>query len=297
MWVTLELTAPHDGAPAARACAGDLPPWGDRDHAGPLGPSASGAGLFGGPIVSARPPRARTAYAISAMAHVAVGTALVLVPLFSPAPPVSPDYIRVLIYDPPPAPPLPLPKGSLLVPERQRPKAKVAERLPDVETRAPTLQAPIQTAAATLPADQTPPADEIEAQGSPSGADSGAPEGMEGGVEGGMVGGIPGGVLGGVVGGSGQGVVLDYDRAPRLLRQTRPRYPQEAFVKKVEGTVLVEFVIDATGRVVAARVLESVPLLDAAALEAVRDWVFDPAFKHGIAVATVARAPVAFRIF
>jgi protein TonB len=120
---------------------------------------------------------------------------------------------------------------------------------------------------------------------------------MEGGVEGGVVGGVPGGVLGGVIGGAGNGPVSDFDRPPRPLRQTKPRYPQDAFVKKVEGTVLVEFVIDAEGRVAAARVRQSVPLLDAAALEAVREWIFTPAFKHGVPVASAALAPVVFRIY
>jgi len=48
---------------------------------------------------------------------------------------------------------------------------------------------------------------------------------------------------------------------------------------------------------VSVRVAQSIPLLDAAALEAVREWVFTPALKHGVPVATLARAPVGFRIF
>jgi protein TonB len=124
---------------------------------------------------------------------------------------------------------------------------------------------------------------------------------MEGGVEGGVVGGLPGGVLGGVIGGTGRGTVpvveRDYDRPPRPIRMTRPVYPQEAFVKKVEGTVLLELLIDANGQVVRARVLQSVPLLDDAALEAVGQWLFAPAVKHGRPVATVAQAPISFRIY
>jgi periplasmic protein TonB len=135
--------------------------------------------------------------------------------------------------------------------------------------------------------------------GSPTGSDSGVPEGMEGGVEGGVVGGVPGGVLGGVVGGTGDipVPVTDYDRPPRLIRQVKPRYPQEAFVKKVEGVVVVEILIDAAGRVARARVIRSAPLLDEAALEAVRSWVFEPAVRHGRPVATAAVAPVSFRIY
>ncbi len=46
-----------------------------------------------------------------------------------------------------------------------------------------------------------------------------------------------------------------------------------------------------------ARVIQSIPLLDAAALQTVYQWVFQPAVKHGRPVATIAQAPVAFRIY
>jgi protein TonB len=140
----------------------------------------------------------------------------------------------------------------------------------------------------------------VEALGSPRGSEFGVPEGMEEGVEGGVVGGVPGGVLGGVIGGTGTGPVVPVrnpDRPPRLLRQVRPEYPSEAFVKKVEGTVVLEIVIDERGRVARTRIVQSVPLLDAAALAAVWQWVFAPAEKAGRPVAAVAMAPVSFRIF
>ena len=121
--------------------------------------------------------------------------------------------------------------------------------------------------------------------------------GMEGGVESGMIGGEPGGKPGGVPGGNGKNPVQDYDVPPRLIRQTRPRYPEEAFTKNVEGTVLVEILIDASGRVARTRVLQSVPLLDAAARDTVGQWLFQPAVKHGIPVASIAHAPVRFSIY
>jgi protein TonB len=112
-----------------------------------------------------------------------------------------------------------------------------------------------------------------------------------------VVGGVPGGVLGGVVGGTGDGPVLDYDQPPRPIKLTKPVYPQEAFVKKIEGVVEVDILIDANGRVVNARIKRSIPLLDAAALQCVREWIFSPAMKGGRPVATLAQAPVTFRIF
>ncbi len=133
--------------------------------------------------------------------------------------------------------------------------------------------------------------------GSPNGSDVGVPEGMAEGVEGGVVGGVPGGVLGGVIGGTGDGAVLDYDQPPRPLKITQPKYPADAFVKKIEGTVEVEILIDSTGRVVRARVVKSIPLLDSAAVQTVYQWVFAPAVKSGHPVSTIASAPVTFRIF
>ena len=108
---------------------------------------------------------------------------------------------------------------------------------------------------------------------------------------------VVGGVLGGVVGGTGDGPVLDYDQAPRPIKITRPQYPQEAFVKKIEGVVELEILIDATGRVVHSRVVKSIPQLDQAAIQCVLQWVFSPAIKKGRPVATRAHAPVTFRIF
>ncbi len=265
----------------------------------PTRPRRTSGPLFAGLLVSARPRRrAERAVVVSGLAHVLVAVVLVLAPLLTPVPPPRrPDYIRAILYDPPPPPPLPLPRGSPLVAERPRPKVEASQRPAELHRLIPVLEAPIQTAAPAAEPDPEPPETHGEAYGSPAGSDSGVPEGMEGGVEGGMVGGVPGGVLGGVIGGTGEGPVSDFDRPPRVLRQTKPRYPQEAFVKRVEGTVLVEFVIDAGGRVVTARVIQSIPLLDAAALEAVREWIFAPAFKHGQPVATAARAPVVFRIY
>lgn len=91
--------------------------------------------------------------------------------------------------------------------------------------------------------------------------------------------------------------VMDFDAPPRVLKQVRPQYPQEAFVKKIEGTVLVEALVDSQGRVTRARVIQSVPLLDAAALAACFEWRFRPAFKGGHPVATIIHMPVAFRIY
>ena len=115
--------------------------------------------------------------------------------------------------------------------------------------------------------------------------------------DGGTVAGTLGWTLGGAIGGTGDSPVLDYDQPPRLLKQTRPVYPQEAVIKKIEGVVTLEIVIGVDGKVGRARVLRSIPQLDAAAIQTVRQWVFSPAIKGGRPVATIAQAPVSFRIY
>ena len=86
------------------------------------------------------------------------------------------------------------------------------------------------------------------------------------------------------------------DQPPTLLHQTKPRYPPEAFYRGIEGTVELEIVIDATGRVNRTRILKSIPGLDVAAVECVMAWRFTPAHLAGTPVASVALAPVTFTI-
>jgi len=111
-----------------------------------------------------------------------------------------------------------------------------------------------------------------------------------------------GGVVGGVVAevdkekAKAMGLTLDYDTPPRAVRLTRPDYPKAARKRGIEGTVLVEIVIDRGGRVSHTRVLQSVTGLDSAALKCVKGWTFTPATKGGQAVATLAQAPVTFRL-
>lgn len=259
------------------------------------GPSPDdGDGIFGSLVGSASAPnRARRGLAASAAIHTVVITAAVLLPILWPEPlPDQIDVYRVLIYNPPPPPPPPLPKGSAAQPQTEPAKPVT----PDETPRKPdTLFEPQEPKDTPLEAEAR---DKMSDQfGSPTGSDMGVAEGMEGGVEGGVVGGVLGGVLGGVVGGTGDGPVMDYDQPPRAIKITKPQYPQEAFVKKVEGTVVLEILIDQNGKVIRARVLQSIPLLDSAAIETVKQWVFKPAIKNGRPVATVANAPVGFRIF
>jgi protein TonB len=89
---------------------------------------------------------------------------------------------------------------------------------------------------------------------------------------------------------------IDTDAPAVPIEKHNAKYPPEAFVKKIQGDVVLDVLVSRTGRVVYARVRESIPPLDAAALEAVRSWTFAPARRGGGPFPTVTRVSVPFRI-
>jgi len=274
---------------------------GATPQAAQLDPAEPEEELFATSLVASNPPRRtrreRIGARVSFGLHLVILALVILLPIYLPEQlPEQADLLVNLIYNPPPPPPPPLPKGSSIRPEplKREPPKPVAD---DATRTQPQFTAPIETPTKDAKLEPEPTVRPEDQFGSETGSEMGVPEGMESGVEGGVVGGVPGGVIGGVLGGTGTGPVLDYDSPPRAIKITRPQYPQEAFIKKIEGTVTVEILIDSTGRVVRARVIQSVPLLDAAALQTVYQWVFQPAIKHGRPVPTIAHAPVAFRIY
>jgi protein TonB len=68
---------------------------------------------------------------------------------------------------------------------------------------------------------------------------------------------------------------------PRLVKRVEPLYPEIARLSRVQGTVILEATTDIYGRVAAVKVLRSVPLLDAAAVDAVRQWIYEPLVVNG----------------
>lgn len=86
------------------------------------------------------------------------------------------------------------------------------------------------------------------------------------------------------------------DTPPKPIRLSKPKYPGTAYDNRIEGTVIVELLIDAKGKVAKARIIQSVPELDEAALKCAKQWRFEPAKKAGKPVAAIARAPIVFRI-
>jgi protein TonB len=129
--------------------------------------------------------------------------------------------------------------------------------------------------------------------------------GIDGGVEGGVEGGVVGGVLGGVVGGVLGGVVGEVEapvraigqiKPPKLIKQVDPTYPEIARQARVEGVVIIEATTDIYGRVQSIKVLRSIPLLDQAALDAVRQWVYEPMIINGRPRGVIFTVTVRFQL-
>ena len=68
------------------------------------------------------------------------------------------------------------------------------------------------------------------------------------------------------------------------LRVGLPRYPPDALAAGIQGVVIAEIVVNEAGNVADAKILRSVPLLDEAALQAVRTWQYSPTVVDGQAV-------------
>ena len=85
-------------------------------------------------------------------------------------------------------------------------------------------------------------------------------------------------------------------RPPTKTKDVAPIYPVEAQNARVQGIVILEAVIGPDGRVAAAKVLRSVPLLDQAALDAVRQWEFTPTLLNGAPVPVIMTVTVQFTL-
>jgi len=254
------------------------------------GPGGSGLEMFAG--LSARAARPGRAYAtpFSLLAHAVGLTVLVALQVSRVAPPAptqDPRYIP--IYGAPVALP-PLPKGDPGATRTERTRAPEPTAFTAPVESTPVEPIPVDTALA--------PAEDLsQSTGSPLGAEGGTTDGSEVGKSGGQAGGVPWGVPNGVIDGTGDLPVTNPDRPPRLLQRIQPVYPQDAFVRKIQGVVKLQILIDARGRVARATVIESIPDLDEAARAAVLQWVFAAAVKDGRPVATLAVAPVRFQIY
>lgn len=113
--------------------------------------------------------------------------------------------------------------------------------------------------------------------------------GVEGGVPGGVEGGIAGGVVGGIVGGVAEATpppkivrIGGNVKAPQLVHRVDPVYPKIAREARITGVVTLRAIVDQRGYVRDVSVVRDIPLLSAAAIEAVRQWQYRPLFLNGM---------------
>ncbi len=84
---------------------------------------------------------------------------------------------------------------------------------------------------------------------------------------------------------------------PKLLNRIEPSYPDKVRKEKVSGQVIIQAVIEKDGTVGRASVVRPVhPELDAAALEALRQWRYEPARQNGKPVAVYMTVTIDFRV-
>jgi protein TonB len=134
------------------------------------------------------------------------------------------------------------------------------------------------------------------------------------GVAGGVAGGVGGGVLGGILGGIPSAAppppppvekkapppsrirVGGNVQSAKLVRQPKPVYPQLAKQARIQGVVKLHALISKEGTIENLTVLSGHPLLVPAALEAVKQWVYQPTTLNGDPVGVDTEIDVNFTL-
>ena len=81
---------------------------------------------------------------------------------------------------------------------------------------------------------------------------------------------------------------------PMKIKDVQPVYPAIAQSARVAGAVIIEATIGEDGKVLDAKVVGSIPLLDQAALDAVRQWEYRPTLLNGVPVPVLINITVNF---
>jgi periplasmic protein TonB len=129
-----------------------------------------------------------------------------------------------------------------------------------------------------------------------TGSGSGIGSGSNGGVGSGNGRGVGPGSEAGIGGGAyrvGKGVT-----EPRVIYQTEPEFSEEARKAKFQGLCVLGLVVDASGRPTEIHVVNSLGMgLDEKAIEAVKEWKFEPGLKDGHPVSVAINVEVDFHLY
>lgn len=129
--------------------------------------------------------------------------------------------------------------------------------------------------------------------------------GIEGGVVGGVEGGVPGGVVGGVVGGLPTGAPPPPARVvriggqiaqPRIIKKVEPIFPDLAVQSRISALVILEAEVDVRGHVKSVKVLRGHPLFDDSAVQAVKQWRYQPLLLNGEPTGFILTVTVNFNL-
>ena len=83
---------------------------------------------------------------------------------------------------------------------------------------------------------------------------------------------------------------------PKKIKNVEPVYPASAQAARMQGEVVIEATVGTDGKVREPRVIGSIPLLDEAALTAVRQWEYEPAVVDGEPKAVIMTVRVKFSL-
>jgi protein TonB len=157
---------------------------------------------------------------------------------------------------------------------------------------------PARAAAAAPPPADVPPVAPIEEPSNvePETVAVASTDGMAGVVAGGIDTGPVGEPASAGIGSSGPQRVGGTVGPPRKIKDVRPQYPEIGLLEHVRGAVVIDITIGTDGKVQEARVVQSIPRLDQAALQAVRQWEYEPTRVNGVLVALIMTVIITFAI-
>jgi TonB family protein len=213
--------------------------------------------------------------------------------LHSPLPPVrkQPKPVEVVAQQitPPPPPPR-IEPPPVVKPVDPPPVEKAQAVQPVFAPVVPTAADPVDRAGAPW---KTPAPAAADSRG--PGAGGGAGSGQGTGLGPGDGSGIGPGSGGGTGGGPyrpGAGIT-----PPSILREVTPDYTDEGRRRAIQGDVVLEIVVRADGGVGSVKVLQGLGAgLDQRAIEAVRQWRFNPARRYGTPVDVIVEVAVEFKL-
>ena len=168
--------------------------------------------------------------------------------------------------------------GTFLAPPPPPPPPK---KEPSESARFPRRFSPTRFGPGKLVAPFEIPSEIFEEPPGGTGVGGGGEGGGRGGVIGGVVGGVIGGVLDKIAKEMEQPLLVSEFKQPKLIKRIIPVYPEVARQARVEGVVVVAATTDKFGRVIEAKIVKSIPLLDEATLDAVRQWIYEPMIIYG----------------